>query len=38
MLGIVQPPTDVIFHPVSAVAVAQQEMMILFTLQEERVT
>lgn len=36
--GIVEPATGVVLHPVSAVTVAQQEVVRLFTLQEESVT
>lgn len=31
--GVVKPATGVVLHPVSAVAVSQQEMARLFTLQ-----
>lgn len=36
--GVVEPATGVVLHPVSAVTVAQQEVVRLFTLQEERLT
>lgn len=36
--GVVEPATGVVLHPVSAVTVAQQEVVRLFTLQEESVT
>lgn len=36
--GVVQPPAHIVLHPVSPVTVAQQEMTMLFTLQEESVT
>lgn len=38
LLGVVQPPAGIVLHPVSPVTVAQQEMISLFTLQEESVT
>lgn len=37
LLGVVQPPAGIVLHPVSPVTVAQQEMISLFTLQEESV-
>lgn len=38
LLCIVQPPAGIVLHPVSSMTVAQQEMISLFTLQEEGVT
>lgn len=38
LLGVVQPPTGIVLDPVSPVTVAQQEMISLFTSQEESVT
>lgn len=38
LLGVVQPPTGIVLHPVSPVTVAQQEMISLFAPQEESVT
>lgn len=34
LLGVVQPPTDIVLYPVSPMTVAQQEVICLFTLQQ----
>lgn len=38
LLGVAQPALHVVLHPIGAVAVAQQEVMRLFALQQKGVS